>query len=126
MDMNLLAHQLFPLHERALKLLEAERQERQAAQESARRAEHQLLGLQYAVQSYQRALTENAESIAEHESLRQVALNQAREATQEREQIQAERETMLETLKLAHERISWLEKRLHRLPRWVRRWMDVG
>jgi hypothetical protein len=126
MDMNFLAHQLFPLHERALKLLEEERRERQAAQESAHRAESQLLGLQYTVQSYQRALTENAESIAEQESLRQVAISQAREATQEREKIRAEQETVLENLKLAHERISWLEKRLHRLPRWVRRWLEVG
>lgn len=125
-DSDLLMSRFLPLHERALKLLEEERQERLSAQESARRAEGQLLGLQQALQSYQRALTENAESIAERESLRQVAEYQAQEAILEREQVQVERDKMLGTLKLAHERISWLEKRLNRLPRWVRRWLESG
>jgi len=114
------------LHDRALSLLEEERQERQAAQRAALQMQSQLQGLQHTLQSYQRALTENAESIAERESLRLAAEKQALELAQERESIQDEHQALLEKLKLAQDRTSWLEKRVSRLPRWVRRWLDVG
>jgi len=114
------------LQERTLSLLEEERRERQAAQRSALQMQSQLLGLQHSLQSYQRVLTENAESLAERESLRLAAEKQAEEMAQEREGIQNERQTLLENLKLAQDRASWLEKRFNRLPRWVRRWLDVG
>jgi chromosome segregation ATPase len=114
------------LHERALTLLEEERQERQAAQRSALQMQSQLQGLQHTLQSYQRVLTENAESLAERESLRLAAEKQALEIARERETIQDEQQALLEKLKLAQDRTSWLEKRFNRLPRWVRRWLDVG
>lgn len=114
------------LHDRALSLLEEERQERQAAQRAALQMQSQLQGLQHTLQSYQRALTENAESLAERESLRLAAEKQALELAQERENIQDEHQALLEKLKLAQDRTSWLEKRVSRLPRWVRRWLDVG
>jgi len=111
------------LHDRTLTLLEEERQERQAAQHSALQMQSQLQGLQHTLQSYQRALTENAESLAERESLRLAA---EKLAAQEQETFQGERESLLENLKLAQDRASWLEKRFNRLPRWVRRWLEVG
>ncbi|MBS1725061.1 MAG: hypothetical protein JSS66_19140 [Armatimonadetes bacterium] len=114
------------LHERALALLEQERQERQVAQNSAIQLQGQLQNLQHTLRSYQRALTENAESLAERESLRIAAEKQVEEATQEREVIQNERQALLENLKLAQDKVSWLEKRFNRLPRWMRRWLDVG
>lgn len=114
------------LHDRALSLLEEERRERQAAQRSALQMQSQLQGLQHTLQSYQRVLTENAESLAERESLRLAAEKQALEIAQERESIQDEQQALLEKLKLAQDRTSWLEKRFNRLPRWVRRWLDVG
>ncbi len=114
------------LHDRALSLLEEERRERQAAQRSALQMQSQLQGLQHTLQSYQRVLTENAESLAERESLRLAAEKQALEVAQERESVQEEQQALLEKLKLAQDRTSWLEKRFNRLPRWVRRWLDVG
>lgn len=126
MSADLFARQFLPLHERALSLLEEERQERQAAQRSALQLQSQLQGLQHTLQSYQRALTENAESIAERESLRLVAEIRAQAALLEREEFQGERETLLEDLKFAQDRTSWLEKRFNRLPRWVRRWLEAG
>lgn len=114
------------LHDRALSLLEEERLERQAAQRSALQMQSQLQGLQHTLQSYQRVLTENAESLAERESLRLAAEKQALEVAQERESVQEEQQALLEKLKLAQDRTSWLEKRFNRLPRWVRRWLDVG
>ena len=114
------------LHDRALSLLEEERRERQAAQRSALQMQSQLQGLQHTLQSYQRVLTENAESLAERESLRLAAEKQALEVAQERQSVQEEQQALLEKLKLAQDRTSWLEKRFNRLPRWVRRWLDVG
>lgn len=114
------------LHDRALNLLEEERHERQTAQRAALQLQTQLQGLQHTLQSYQRVLTENAESLAERESLRLTAEKQVQESAAERDLFQQEKEALLENLKLAQDKASWLEKRFNRLPRWLRRWMEAG
>lgn len=69
-------------HLQALRMLENAHQAQAAAQDEARRLERQVLALHFQLAQYQRALTENAESIAEREARARTA--EARAAAAEK------------------------------------------
>jgi len=99
------------------------------AHERARCASVQAVRLEHELHSYQRALTEHAESLAEREARAKTAEARLQEFEDQQRQLLAENEARLQAaeqereelasrVRLAEERVSWLERRI---PRWIRR-----
>lgn len=97
-------------HLELLKLLER-------SHDSARLTERQLIALEYELQNYRRALTENAESLAEREALTKTQIAQE---VSSRESLQSELNELKTQLVQAEQKAS----RWNRLPRWIRRLLD--
>ncbi len=107
---------------RLLELLES-------AHERARCASVQAVRLQHELHGYQRALTEHAESLAEREARAKIAEARLSEFEEQQRQLLAENEARLKDveqardeltsrLRIAEERVGWLERKI---PRWIRR-----
>lgn len=107
---------------RLLELLEC-------AHERARCASVQAVRLQHELHSYQRALTEHAESLIEREARAKTAEARLLELEQRQQELEAENglrlqeavrvhEELTARVRQAEERVSWFERRV---PRWVRR-----
>jgi excisionase family DNA binding protein len=115
---------------KVLQMLQETQQNARESNEEARRLERQSIALQYELQSYRRALGEQAQSLVEKEALleqtkQQTAQVQDLEELNKRqaEQFQDEKAQLCEQLKLAQNRVEWFE---HRVPRWVRKVLRIG
>lgn len=104
-----------PAHLEALRMLEN-------AHQDLRRLERQSTALTFEIHMYRKSLTEQAESLAEKEALRQQSEHQANELATAHERL-AELEHQLQETTQREQAIA---NRWSRIPRWVRRCFGVA
>jgi chromosome segregation ATPase len=110
----------------AYKALErSEKLEAQLEEERSRAdlAEKRRLGLEIELSRYRCVLSENAESLAEERAKRVQLEALESENKMAMEQWEAEKAALIEKVKLAETRVSWMEQRV---PRWVRALFRAG
>jgi excisionase family DNA binding protein len=115
---------------RVLDMLQEAQQNAKESLEEARRYERQSIALQYELHSYRRALSENAQTLVEKQTMADQAEHLA-ERTRELEeqnkiqleQFETEKIELYDRLKLSERRIDWLERRV---PKWVRKVFGAG
>ncbi len=105
------------IHLQTLKLLRLERKERRALTQESRRLERQVLSGQLQLVNYQRALSENAESLAEREARARQAEELANNNAAELERYEGEKAELVERLRQMETQVDWFKKRI---PKWVR------
>jgi gamma-glutamyl phosphate reductase len=111
-------------------MLQEAQQNAKESLEEARRYERQSIALQYELHSYRRALSENAQTLVEKQTMADQAEHLA-ERTRELEeqnkiqleQFETEKIELYDRLKLSERRIDWLERRV---PKWVRKVFGAG
>ena len=106
------------VHKMALQTAHRALSELEIARVASERYERRFEALEGEVKTYQRALSEQAESLAERDARVKEQAALAEENARKLAEFEAERAAMKEELRLHKERVSWLEQRV---PRWVRR-----
>ncbi len=122
-------------HLAALKLLERLQDRVEEERRLREQSERSKVAMEWQMNQYRNALSEQAESLSEAQALRKVAEAQlgARDASERaqmaqensrlRQEFEEEKAALVERLKLSETRVSWLEKRV---PRWVRALFRAG
>ena len=111
------------VHQMALQTAHRALTELEVARVGAERYQRRFEALQGEMKTYQLALSDQAESLAERDARMKEQLALAEENTKRIAEFEAERASMREELRTYQERVSWLERRV---PRWVRRVFGAG
>jgi hypothetical protein len=131
------ASQTIPVeaHLEALKLLGRLQDKVEEERRLREQAERARLAMDWQMNQYRNALSEQAESLAEAQAMRKVAEAQveeresselallAEENARLMQEFEAEKAALTERLKMSENRVDWLEKRV---PRWVRSLFRAG
>lgn len=122
-------------HLETLKLLGRLQDKVEEEQRLREQAERARLALDWQMNQYRNALSEQAESLAQAQAMRKVAeaqvdkresserTLQAQENARLMQEFEAEKAALTERLKMSESRVDWLEKRV---PRWVRSLFRAG